>query len=227
MRILVLVASGALTVVSLCAQEAFDHAAARAELFKGVAGDRQALEQLIVRADAFLDRNPGHAQALAWRGNAHFVLAGVEMRQGNAARSAEWAARGAAEMNDAVGRAPDDLAVRILRGTSYLAAVRIMPDIPVRSVYLEHARSDFQRALDIQAPRLASLGTHPQGELLLGLADAYSRQGKVADARRYYQLITSTLAGTVYATRAEKWLRTEEPLPAAEAACIGCHVSGR
>jgi tetratricopeptide (TPR) repeat protein len=213
--------------MSLRAQETFDHAAARQELFAGAAGDRQALARLIARADTFLAKDPGHAQALAWRGNAHFALAGVEMRQGNAPQGAELAARGAAEMNDAVSRAPDDLAVRILRGTMYMSAVRIMPDVPLRSVYLEDARSDFQRALEIQTPRLASLGTHPHGELLLGLADAYSRQGKVADARRYYRLITSTLAGTVYAARAEKWLQTEQPLPAAEAACIGCHVSGR
>jgi tetratricopeptide (TPR) repeat protein len=227
MRVLAVVLAGALTVISLCAQEAFDHAAAQLELLKGATGDRQSLEQLIARANTFLDRDPGHAQALAWRGSAHFAMAGLEMQKGNAAKGSEWATRGTADMNDAVGRAPDDVAVRILRGTSYIAAVRALPDIPVRSVYLEGARSDFQRAFDIQEPRLASLGNHPRGELLMALGDAYSRQGRVADARRYYRLITSTLAGTVYATRAEKWLRTEETLPAAEAGCVGCHVRGR
>jgi hypothetical protein len=65
------------------------------------------------------------------------------------------------------------------------------------------------------------------GELLQGLGDVYSRQGKTADAEKYYAMILERLDGTEYAKRAAQWMRTKQPLPAAQAACVGCHTGSR
>jgi tetratricopeptide (TPR) repeat protein len=89
---------------------------------------------------------------------------------------------------------------------------------------LEKARSDFQRIFDLQQNELDGLGTHPLGELLQNLGDAYSRQGKPDEAEKYYRLIEARLEKTEYARRATVWLRTRQPLPLAETMCVGCHV---
>ena len=52
-----------------------------------------------------------------------------------------------------------------------------------------------------------------------------SRQGKTADAEKYYALIQTMLAGTEYATRAEEWMKTKQPLATGRTACVGCHAT--
>jgi hypothetical protein len=92
---------------------------------------------------------------------------------------------------------------------------------------LDDARSDFQFLFDAQAATLDRLGTHRLGELLQALGDVHSRQGRPADAERYYAMVQQKLAGTEYAARAAEWMRTRQPLPPERTACIGCHTGPR
>jgi hypothetical protein len=50
-----------------------------------------------------------------------------------------------------------------------------------------------------------------------------SRQGKTADAEKYYGMMQSMLKGTDYAARAGEWMKTKQPLPQAQTNCISCH----
>jgi tetratricopeptide (TPR) repeat protein len=74
-----------------------------------------------------------------------------------------------------------------------------------------------------KAGMLDSIGRHPLGELLQGLGDVYSRQGKPDEAQKYYVMIQAKLPDTEYAKRAAQWMDTRQPLPVAQTACIGCH----
>lgn len=126
-------------------------------------------------------------------------------------------------MDRAVELAPDDIEVRVLRGVIFRPISQQMPP-PFSERMLDKARGDFQRIFDLQQNELDSLGTHPLGELLQNIGDAYSRQGKPEEAEKYYRLIETKLRHTEYARRATLWLQTRQPLPIAETMCVGCHV---
>jgi hypothetical protein len=111
-----------------------------------------------------------------------------------------------------------------MRSVLYAPASREMPR-PFAEGMLEKARTDLQHTFDLQRANLTEVGTHPLGELLQALADTYSRQGKKEDAEKYYQMMQTMLKGTEYARRADEWMKTKSPLPAAQTACVGCHVS--
>jgi hypothetical protein len=122
-------------------------------------------------------------------------------------------------------RSADGL-VRGLRGILLQQASRQMP-AAMQETMLENARSDFQFLFDTQLEILDELGTHRLGELLQALGDVHSRQGRTADAERYYALVQQKLPGTEYASRADEWMRTRHPLPADRTACTGCHAGSR
>jgi hypothetical protein len=93
------------------------------------------------------------------------------------------------------------------------------------AMLLEDARTDFQITYDLQKDRLDTVGKpHPLGELLQGLGDIYSRQGKPEEAAKYYGMLQQRLPDTEYARRAAQWIKTRQPLAAAQSGCIGCHT---
>ena len=78
--------------------------------------------------------------------------------------------------------------------------------------------------LELQTPYFSSLGVHPRGELLIGLADGWSRLGDRDAARRYFERIVEELVGSVYERKARAWL--EDRPEAREPGffeCSGCH----
>jgi hypothetical protein len=83
---------------------------------------------------------------------------------------------------------------------------------------------DFEHTLEVQKPYFDTLGTHPRGELLIGLADGYARLGKNDQATAYFERIRAALPGTPYAASADKWLATKSLTPR-EGGCLGCHVA--
>jgi hypothetical protein len=132
--------------------------------------------------------------------------------------------KGTSEMDRAVSLAPDSIDVRISRGGILRMLTPGMPNFPILKTLIENARSDYQFAFDSQKDQLDRLGTHPLGELLQGLGDLYSRQGKTKEAETYYVMIQTKLRGTPYAERADEWMKTKQPLSAERTACIGCHT---
>ena len=209
---------------TLLAQARLDSNQMRSDLFAGMAGNPDALKRLNDVSSKALAGNPDHAQALVWHGAAMLGEFFMEAQKGNAQAFMGHFQKGSAEMDRAVSLAPDDLEVRIMRASLYAPASRQMP-APFGESMLEKARADLQHTFDLQRPELKQIGTHPLGELLQGLADAYSRQGKKDDAEKYYRMIQTMLKGTEYARRADAWMATKQPLPAERTACVGCHVS--
>jgi tetratricopeptide (TPR) repeat protein len=213
-----------LAVLGLAAaQERFDMRV-RNDFFAGFAGNQEALDRAMKLCEEELARNPDNAAALVWHGSGVFFESRTYFRAGDQAKGLEFWQRGLGEMDNAVKMAPDTLGVRIPRGAVLLTASRALPSAEMARPLIEKGVGDFERALEIQKPYFDTLGTHPRGELLIGLADGYARLGKDDQATAYFERIRAALPGSAYAASAEKWLATKTLAPR-EAGCLGCHVA--
>lgn len=190
----------------LSAQARFD-LIVRNDMFAGLAGNMEALARALAACERILAGDPNHAEALVWHGGGTVFLSGRAFQDGDAPRGVTLFQKGVDEMARAVELEPTNIAVRI-------------PPL------LEAARTDFQTAFDLQKQTIDRLPRpHPLGELLQALGDIYSRQGKPEEAAGFYRLILAHLPGTGYAVRADEWMQTRQPLPAARSQCIGCHAT--
>jgi mono/diheme cytochrome c family protein len=199
-------------------------ASVMADLFSGFGGNAGALQRGLDATAQTIAANPSHAQALAWHGAATLYYSSTNADLSVLDRIGLFQ-RATKEMDSAVGIAPDDIRVRMARGVVLQMLTPTMPRLGNVPGLVENARSDYQRMFDLQQNQLDTLGTHALGELLQGLAELNSRQGKTADAEKYYGMIQSMLKGTDYAARAAEWMKTKQPLPPARTNCIACHVA--
>ena len=205
------------------AEERFD-IRVRNDFFAGFAGNQEALDRAMKLCEDELAQNPANAAALVWHGSGVFYESRTYFRAGDQAKGIEFWQRGLGEMDKAVKMAPDDLGVRLPRGAVLLTASRTLPNAEMAHPLIEKGVGDFERALEIQKPYFDTLGTHPRGELLIGLADGYARLGKDEQATAFFERIRAALPGSAYAASAEKWLATKTLAPR-EAGCLGCHVA--
>ena len=226
-RYLLMLAVAALAAAGLTtlhAQERFDPFQVQLEFFAGMAGDEARFQRAMSATEKELAANPDNGAALVWHGLGVAMLSQRQFQAGDAQGAMAMLQKGLAEMARAVELEPDNIGVRIPRGSALREISRSMPP-GMAEPLLEAARSDFQHTFDLQQHRLGDVGTpHPLGELLQGLGDIYSRQGKSDDAAKYYMMIQQRLPGTEYAARAAEWAATRQPLAPARTQCIGCHT---
>ena len=197
----------------------------RGDFFAGLRGNAEAMARGMKATEAVLEQNPNHAEALVWHGSGMFFQAGQAFQHGDPNKGMALFGKSIAEMDRAVELEPGNLAVRIPRGSTLMAATRLMGSAnPMVPSLREKALSDFLGAYELQKNNLDKMGTHPRGELLFGIADTYARQGNTAKADEFFALLAETSKDTPYAERAATWKQTRQPLPPAQANCIGCHV---
>jgi hypothetical protein len=129
-------------------------------------------------------------------------------------------------MDEAAALEPDNLGVRIPRGAVLMTAGRNIAEGNPQMGRSMMAKGlvDYEYAYERQKDELTSMGQHPAGELLIGIADANSRLGNQERAVEFFDRIQSLLPGSVYAKRAALWKETKS-LPAKDAGCIGCHTA--
>jgi tetratricopeptide (TPR) repeat protein len=214
---------GLASLGTAAAQDRFDMKV-RNDFFAGFAGNQQALDRAMKYCEEELAHNPANAEALVWHGSGVFFQSGQFFQAGDRARGGEYWQRGLAEMDDAVKMAPENLGVRIPRGAVLLTASHNLPSADMARPLIEKGLTDFEHALELQQHYFDTLGTHPRGELLIGLADGYARLGKNDQATTYFERIRAALPDSVYAASAGKWLQTKTLAPR-EAGCLGCHVA--
>jgi len=213
-----------LTVHPVAPQVRLDSQAV-SDIFTGFGGNLEALKRGMDACEKLLAENPSHAEALAWHGAATLAQSSVGLSPDlDFQRRVELFKRGTGEMDRAVSLEPDNILVRTARGSILQLLTPGMPKFPNLPGLIDNARLDYQRLFDLQKDRLDRLGTHPLGELLQGLGDLYSRQGKSEEAGKYYGMIQSMLRNTEYAKRAAQWMETKQPLPTAQTMCVGCHT---
>lgn len=211
-----------LAVGTLASQERFD-LKVRNYFFAGFSGDSESLEKGMKMCEDVLASEPNHPEALVWHGSGLFFQSGEAFRKGDQKKGGELWQRGVKEMDLAVELAPDHIGVRIPRGAVLLTASRYMPSPEMARPLIEKGLTDFEKAYEIQAPSLGELGTHPRGELMIGLADGYSRSGHQEKAQVWFERIQKEMKGTPYEKSASIWLETKTLAPA-QAGCLGCHT---
>ena len=214
---LILLAAGILS-----SQERFDYKV-RSYFFAGFSGDTASLDKGMKICEDILASEPKNAEALVWHGAGQFYQSGGAFRNGDQQSGIELSRRGLKQMDDAAELAPNDLGVRIVRGAVLLTASHQMSKPDMARPLIEKGVTDFEKAYSVQGPDLSKLGTHPRGELMIGLADGYSRLGNQEKAQAWFERIQKELKGTPYEKSATLWLETKSLAPS-QAGCLSCHT---
>jgi tetratricopeptide (TPR) repeat protein len=203
------------------AQQRFDMAV-RADFFAGFGGDAARLARGMEVCERTLADNPKHAEAMVWHGSGLTFQAGMAFQKGDVKTGGELWGRGQAEMDAAVALEPENVAVLIPRGALLLQATMNMP-AEVGRPLLEKAVGDYEKVLAIQTAYFSTLGDHPKGELLFGLAEGYSRLGQAEKARLYFDRLMKDAASSGHAPQAKEWLASGTLPKATGLGCVGCH----
>jgi len=196
----------------------------RADFFAGFGGDQERLARGMEACERALAANPKHAEALVWHGSGLAFRGGMAFQRGDSQAGMELWSRGLSEMDEAVALEPDNVAVRIPRGAMLLQATRNMQPSMAKPL-IEKALSDYERTLALQTASgvFASLGSHPKGELLFGLAEGYARLGDSDNARQYFDRLIKDAPESGQVPKAREWIASGS-LPAARGlTCVGCH----
>jgi tetratricopeptide (TPR) repeat protein len=206
----------------LIGQERFD-LKVRNYFFAGFAGDVAQLDKGMKICESALASDSTNAEALVWHGSGLFYQAGQAFQKGDSQTGMQLWQRGLKEMDDAAALAPNSIGVRIPRGAVLLTGSRYVPGPEMARPLIEKGIGDFEKAYEIQGPDLSGLGTHPRGELMIGLADGYSRLGNQEKAQQWFERIQKEMPGTPYEKSATTWLETKSLAPQ-QAGCLGCHT---
>jgi tetratricopeptide (TPR) repeat protein len=204
------------------AQDRYDHRV-RQFFFTGFTGNMEELEKGMKITEATLKENPNHAEALVWHGSGMYYQAGQAFQKGDRQKGMELAMKGIAMMDKAVELEPDNVGVRIPRGAMLLTATRFQPPSDFVASLVARAGADYEHVYKLQEKHLNQLGSHPQGELLFGMADVANRKGDKEKARAVYTQAAESLPGTPYEKFAREWLE-KGTLSAQKSGCIGCHA---
>lgn len=194
----------------------------REDFFAGFQGDDEALARGFKKCDAVLAKNSKHAEAMVWRGAGRVFQAGQLFQKQKPAEALPLWTSGLKDLDDAVAIEPNNVGVRIPRAAVLLPAGRLSPPVMGKPL-LAKALQDFETIYKMQEKDLSKLGTHPHGELRMGMADAYRLVGERDKSKAQLEAIVKELPGSKYEARAKEWLAAK-PDAKLEHNCIGCHT---
>jgi hypothetical protein len=195
----------------------------RADFFAGVGGNVAALDRAMRFIEETLARDPGRADVLVWHGAGLVTRASHAFEKGDAASGASLWQQGLGEMNEAVAREPENVAVLIPRGAVLLEVSRSVPDPQEAKSLLATGVGDYEKVLTLQAPYFKYLSEHSRGELLFGLAEGLHRLGERTRARTYFERLLSEAKGSEYGRTADAWLKDPSGSTVRRSGCVGCH----
>jgi tetratricopeptide (TPR) repeat protein len=205
------------------AQQRFDDLV-RGDFFAGVSGNKEALDRGMKKTEEILANEPNHAEAKVWHGSGLMTRSGEAFQKGDFQNGMSLWQQALKEMEQAVQLDPTNVGVLIPRGAVLITASRFTPPEMGKPI-LEVGVADFEKVLKLQEAYFSSLGTHPRGELLTGIAEGWSRLGNQDKARQYFERIASELSGSVYEQKARAWLENKPEVKSpAFFNCSGCHV---
>jgi hypothetical protein len=200
----------------------FDHKV-RDLYFAAFAGDKAAMTKAMAITELTLKENPDHAEALVWHGGGVFFQSGEKFRAGDMQAAMEMLTKGTGMMDKAVELQPENIGVRIPRGSAYLAASRGMPPQMGRPL-LEKGVADYEVAWDMQKNGgMSHFSQHSIGELWMGIADGNSRLAKKERAAEFFTMIKDKLPNTAWSAKADRWF-AEGKLTVQDGNCVGCHL---
>ena len=217
----VIIAAQAPAAAPRAADDRFD-LVVRSDFFAGFAGSEARLAKGMAECERVLAENPNHAEALVWHGSQLAFHAGAAFQKGDMKTGGELWQRGLEEMDKAAALEPENVGVRIPHGALLLQASQNMPPDMARPL-LEKGVGDYEHVLALQAAYFSTLGDHPKGELLFGLAEGYSRLGNLDNARLYFDRLVKDAPASGQTPRAQTWLATGAIPKSAGLGCVGCH----
>ncbi len=195
----------------------------RNDIFAGIAGDSAAMSRGLDKIEATLAKEPNHAEAIVWRGAAVFFQSGQAFQKQDNQKGMEMYMRAMGDFEKAGKLAPENPGVLIPRAAVLMSAALGATGNPMAKQWVTTAVADYEKVQELQKDTFGSLGEHPRGELLQGLANGYRILGEEAKASQYFERIRKELPGTAYAKRAAIWFETKTLTPA-QSRCIGCHT---
>ena len=194
----------------------------REDLFAGFNGDKDALARGMKNCEEALKKDPKNAEALVWRGAGRVYLGGQAIQDKKQAEGIKLFLSGQKDMDDAVKLDPKNVGVRIPRASVLMPASGGMPAAMAKPL-LEKVREDFETIYELQKDSLEKIGSHPKGELRMGLADVYRRLGNADKSKEQLEIVVKELPDTKYSARATQWLAAKPDAKLAHS-CIGCHT---
>jgi hypothetical protein len=195
----------------------------REDIFAGFNGDKEAMARGVKACDDAIAKDPKNAEALVWRGAGRVFQASDAFRAKNQAEGLKLWLSGLKDMDEAVALEPKNVGVRIPRAAVLLPAARFVSADQSKRL-LETVRGDFEAIYAIQKDQFNKLGTHPQGELRMGLAEVYRRLNQPEKSKEQLDTIVKELPNSKYAGRAKEWLAAKADVKLSHN-CIGCHTA--
>jgi hypothetical protein len=193
----------------------------REDIFDGLRGDKESLKRGMDRCEEELKKNPKHAEAMVWRGAGRVFQAGQLFGEKKINEAFPIWNSGLKDMDDAVKLEPKNVGVRIPRAAVLINAGRNAPPAMGKPL-LEKVKEDYETIRKLHGDKIGTIGTHPRGELHMGLADVYRVMGDREKSIQELETIVKEMPGTKYETRAKEWLAAKPEAKLAHS-CIGCH----
>ncbi|MBV9267846.1 MAG: hypothetical protein JO061_16885, partial [Acidobacteriaceae bacterium] len=120
-----------------------EYVSLRKQFLIGLSGDSAALTQAMKEAEEVLAKNPKAAEPMVLHGAGLSYQAGAAFRAGDLQQGSQLFDRGIKEMNDAVSLQPNNPAVLIPRGATFLAASLHMPQGDETTTMLKQGLDDY------------------------------------------------------------------------------------
>jgi hypothetical protein len=195
----------------------------RSDFFAGVAGDSAALDRAMRFIEQTLAKDSSRADALVWHGAGLVTRAWQAIDRGDRATGATLWQQGLGEMNEAVAREPENIAVLVPRGAVLLEVSRLVEDPEEARLLLATGVGDYEKVLSLQAAYFKYLSEHARGELLFGLAEGLHRLGERTRAQTYFDRLRTEAKDSDYGKIADAWLEDPSGTMARRSGCVGCH----
>jgi tetratricopeptide (TPR) repeat protein len=201
------------------------HTWVREDIFAGLmAGDMERFNQGRAKIKEILDKDPNNINALGWEGGALLFDASRAFAAGNHAEAARLIAK-ARELTDRSTNQNRDVGPIATLAASHVYLGERFPE-PHKTEAIRRGRELFLQLRQAQEQMLDRLPLHIKGELLAGLAQSADRLGMNDTAAAELRDITNRMPGTVYASRAQRWL--DNPGGSRPSmVCLTCHEPGR
>ncbi|MGL6075636.1 MAG: tetratricopeptide repeat protein [Fimbriiglobus sp.] len=196
--------------------------AVREDIFAGLRGDAEAMKRGLDACEAELKKDPKHAEAMVWRGAGRVFTAGQLFGKNKINEAMPLWTKGLADMDEAVKLEPKNIGVRIPRAAVLIPSGRNAPPAMGKPLLLK-AKEDYETIMKMQEKTLDKIGTHPRGELHMGLADVYRLLGEGEKSKAQLEAIVKDMPDTKYEKRAKEWLAAKPDAKLVHS-CIGCHT---
>jgi hypothetical protein len=204
------------------------HTILREDIFAGfLANDVERLARGEKNLEKLLAERPeAKAPLLAWKGSIALTRAAHAHEAGRKADFEREHRSTAALFDEAAKTDPKDFGVVAIIGASWGQMAERLPE-PQRSAAWQASYRGYRTMLEAQKEQADKLPLHLKGELLSGLALTAQRTGRPDEAAGYLQRIVQSMAGTPYATAAQRWIERPELRAKSSVACQTCHEPGR